>query len=180
MAIIMSVNKIIYSLIFLFCMFITLLFNVTNIQAVTAENTSTTWGAFKNNFKRVVKIQVLEKSSVAKSGIGSGFFISSVGHILTNYHVISEMVMNPENYRGECITSDGKSYAIELLAIDVLNDLAIAKIDLSSNEFFELKDVSIEQGERLLSLGHPLISKIKESIPLAPLLIIPLNPSMRV
>lgn len=142
-------------LISLFRWFIILFFSIINIHSVKAENTSTTWRAFKNNFNRVVKIQVLEKSSVAKSGVGSGFFVSSEGHIITNYHVISEMVMNPGKYRGECLTSDGESYAVELLAIDVLHDLAIVKIELSSNEFFKLESVSIDQGERLLSLGHP-------------------------
>jgi serine protease Do len=144
-----------YSLNFHYRWFIILLFSLNFSPVVNAENISTTWKAFKNNSKRVVKIQVLEKSSVAKSGVGSGFFVSSVGHIVTNYHVVSEMVMNPENYRGECLTSDGESYPIELLAIDVLHDLAIVKIEHSSNTFFELKNVSPEQGERLLSLGHP-------------------------
>ena len=39
--------------------------------------------------------------------------------MLTNYHVVSQMALDPDVYIGEYVDTDGKSGPIELLAVDV-------------------------------------------------------------
>ncbi len=53
----------------------------------------------------IVKIQVVENGSGAKAVIGSGFFATADGHIITNYHVISKQVHYPERYHTEFVDS---------------------------------------------------------------------------
>jgi hypothetical protein len=104
---------------------------------------------------RVVKIQSVEKSSGAKSAIGSGFFVSAEGHVVTNYHVISELVNLPDRYRVELIDGGEATRAVEILAIDVVHDLAVLKVNPQDDPWFDLAPVTLDRGTRLYSMGHP-------------------------
>lgn len=114
-----------------------------------------TSGVFGRYAGRVVKIQVIESRSAAKASLGSGFYVSAEGHVVTNYHVISELVLEPERYRAELIDAGGETFPLELLAIDVVHDLAVVRGDVRPAGHFTLGEVAVEQGDRLYSLGHP-------------------------
>lgn len=104
---------------------------------------------------RVVKIQSVEQSSGAKAAIGSGFFVSAEGHVVTNYHVISELVNVPDRYRVELIDGGDTTRAVQVLAIDVVHDLAVLKVAGQQDPWFDLAPVSLDRGTRLYSMGHP-------------------------
>ncbi|MGD8859859.1 MAG: serine protease [Myxococcales bacterium] len=110
---------------------------------------------FERYSPRVVKVQVLERESVAKSIIGSGFFVSDAGHLVTNYHVIAKRVQEPEHYRAEVLTTAGESLPAEVLALDVIHDLAVLKVGRTPAGHFMLGEGEVAQGTRLYSLGHP-------------------------
>ena len=57
---------------------------------------------------RLVQIRILEASTGVQAGVGSGFFASSGGLIVTNYHVISDLIQSPNHYRGEVVTTSGQ------------------------------------------------------------------------
>jgi serine protease Do len=59
--------------------------------------------------------------------LGSGFFISDQGHVVTNNHVIEQS----ENI--EVITSDGESHSAKLVGTDPATDIAVLKIDPPSD-----------------------------------------------
>ena len=50
---------------------------------------------FSGLYERIYQIQVISKDAGSKSSIGSGFQVSSEGHIVTNYHVVSAFVNAP-------------------------------------------------------------------------------------
>lgn len=104
---------------------------------------------------RVVKIQSIEKRSGAKSAIGSGFFVSSAGHVVTNYHVVSELINRPERYRAELLDGGERARPVEVLAIDVVHDLAVLQTEPAGDPWFELWPESPDRGTRLYSMGHP-------------------------
>ncbi|HJU89303.1 MAG TPA: serine protease [Gemmatimonadaceae bacterium] len=110
---------------------------------------------FRRFSSQVVKIHVIETGSAAKAELGSGFFVSASGHLVTNFHVISKLVHAPERYRAELVQSSGGSRKVEVLAVDVVHDLAILRSDATPARFFSIAPVEIRQGERLYSLGHP-------------------------
>lgn len=116
----------------------------------------TTEEVFERFSDRVVKIEVQETGSAAKAAIGSGFFVSEKGHLITNYHVVSALVQKPDRYRAKAVKDDDDERALKLLSIDVIHDLAILEAEGYDGPFFDLGRVEPPQGLRLFSMGHPL------------------------
>jgi hypothetical protein len=98
---------------------------------------------------------VVERDSAAKATIGTGFAISPSGHVVTNYHVVSNLVQEPEHYRAELVRESGDAEDVALLAIDVVHDLALVRANGGTPAFFELASAKVPIGARMYSLGHP-------------------------
>ena len=127
-------------------------------SSALAQTSLPTEDVFSRFSNRVVKIEVQESGSKAKASIGSGFFVSDAGHLVTNYHVIAQVVQHPERYVASYLDEDDESVSVDVdvLNIDVAHDLAVVKADLPSPSFFELEPLAPPQGLRLYSMGHPL------------------------
>jgi serine protease Do len=110
---------------------------------------------FGKYYDRVMKIQVVEKDSGAKAVIGSGFFVNPLGHVITNYHVISNLILHPNRYRAELIEASGATQTLSVIGIDVINDLALVKTELNNTPFFRIATKEPLQGTRLYSMGFP-------------------------
>ena len=83
-------------------------------------------------------------------GLGTGFVVSSEGHLLTCQHVIHSETI-------EVVSSSGKSWLASVLAQDRLHDLAMFKIDHLPAPCLPFADpISIRTGQRVYALGHPL------------------------
>ena len=106
----------------------------------------------------LLQIRMLLKNGRSQSSVGSGFMVGTSNLVLTNYHVVSQMALDPDVYVGEYIDTDGKSGPVELLAVDVLHDLAVVRINRKGTGFFNVPDklVKLTQGQYLYSLGNPL------------------------
>jgi len=110
---------------------------------------------FRRFAGQVVKLQVLETGSDAKAVTGSGFFVSARGHIITNYHVVANLVHEPDRYRAQLADSVSRTMTVRVIAVDAVHDLAVLASDLRPARWFTLGDVAVVQGQRLYSLGHP-------------------------
>jgi serine protease Do len=106
--------------------------------------------------ERVFQIRVIDKSSGKKSTIGSGFSIDSSGLFATNYHVVSEVVIEPKRYRLEYVAFDGRTGPLTLMDIDVVHDLAIVAGSTTHHAFFTLNQNLLQKGSRIFSIGNPL------------------------
>lgn len=89
--------------------------------------------------------------SDGKEALGTGFFISKDGLLVTNYHVIGE---------GKKITletADGKEIDIaSVYAFDRENDLAILKAVNPSGSFLAISDSStFQDGTSVVAVGNP-------------------------
>lgn len=109
---------------------------------------------FRRHADRVVRIQVVESGSAAKSTLGSGFFVGD-GLVVTNYHVISRLVTDSARHRAELTDTRGETHPVRVLAIDVVHDLAVVHSDAAPRSTFDIQPVELDQGERLYALGHP-------------------------
>jgi hypothetical protein len=103
------------------------------------------------------QIKIIELESGNKSSIGSGFQIDTLGNIVTNYHVVSEYVYNPDKFRIEYLAHDGSEGQLQLVDVDVVNDLALVrKATLSEQESaFPIAQSLPSQGSAIYSLGNP-------------------------
>jgi S1-C subfamily serine protease len=129
-----------------------LLLAFLSIAQETLPETEKVFGKYSD---RVVKIQVVEKDSGAKAVIGSGFFVNSNGHIITNYHVISKLVLHPDRYRAEWVETGGTFRPLSIMGVDVIHDLALIKADVNDVPFFTISAMEPQQGTRLYSMGFP-------------------------
>ena len=111
------------------------------------------FGLVKNS---VVQIRTLLRGSQSQTSIGSGFYVSDDGLIITNYHVVSSHALEPKTYEMEYVASNGERGTLTLLAIDVLHDLALVQRSGSRMPFLSFNAGSVAKGERLFSLGNPL------------------------
>src|SRR5690606_12172044 len=108
--------------------------------------------------KDLLQLRVLLRNGRSQSTTGSGFLLGEGDLAVTNYHVISQIALEPETYVGEYVDTDGRKGSVELLAVDVLRDLAVVRVDRTGTGSFQLPDdlTALEQGENLYSLGNPL------------------------
>lgn len=104
----------------------------------------------------VVQIRGFYGGAESSAFHGSGFAATIDGLIVTNYHVVSEAVLYPRQYRLEYITADGRTGKLQVYAIDVKNDLAIVKADDLQLAPLRLRTQIPRQGERAYSIGFPL------------------------
>ncbi|MAF20876.1 MAG: hypothetical protein CMI55_04395 [Parcubacteria group bacterium] len=88
-------------------------------------------------------------------GGGSGFLVSSEGIIITNRHVI----MSP-NVDYTIVTSDEKKYQAEILARDLVNDVAIIKVKNAKGKKFPVLELGnsdeIDLGQEVIAIGNAL------------------------
>lgn len=107
-------------------------------------------------------MRVLVAGSASQASAGSGFAITPDGLIVTNYHVISQLVQEPDRYRAEYLRTDKVEGTLDVLAIDVQHDLALVRAAAPAGGTTAwatvtlAPDSSLVQGDRVYSLGNPL------------------------
>jgi hypothetical protein len=67
---------------------------------------------------RLLQVRTLLKGQDSQASVGSGFLVTDEGHILTNYHVVSEAALQPDRYRLVYSTADRREGALQLLGFD--------------------------------------------------------------
>ncbi len=111
---------------------------------------------FERSEKGVVQISVSGPLEFAPrfstSGVGSGFVYDKDGHIITNNHVI-------ENAEKIVVTLvDGTSYNAEKIGSDPSTDLAVIKINASSEKLHPLilgDSLQVKVGQPVAAIGNP-------------------------
>jgi S1-C subfamily serine protease len=84
----------------------------------------------------------------AKVSIGTGFFVSATGHILTNAHVV-------DGCDSARISSPNGAVSSRIIARDIRNDLALLKADLAPSKIAGLR-TGARLGEQVAAFGYPL------------------------
>ena len=111
---------------------------------------------------QLLQVRTLLKGQDTQASVGSGFLVSDEGHIITNYHVVSQAALEPERYRLVYGTADRTQGQLQLLAFDAIHDLALVKTASQAAVAgrrplrFRPRAVPMSQGERIYSLGNPL------------------------
>ncbi|MBB5754392.1 Do family serine endopeptidase [Prosthecomicrobium pneumaticum] len=94
-----------------------------------------------------------ETRRVPRIGLGSGFFISEDGYVVTNNHVVdkgTEFVVT---------TDDGKEHTAKLIGADPKTDLALLKVEPNGTKFkyaaFAQDDAGTRVGDWVVAVGNP-------------------------
>jgi 2-alkenal reductase len=86
------------------------------------------------------------------TGTGSGFIWDTLGHIVTNNHVVDGASQITVNF------ADGSVAEAELVGGDANSDLAVIKVDVSANQLkpVDLADSDqVKVGEMAIAIGNP-------------------------
>ncbi len=134
-----------------------LLFGWLSLAALASDDAE---GVFADVRPALLQIRTLVGQSDQQSSIGSGFLVSADGLAITNYHVVSQYALEPGTYRLQYRAPDGSRGDLELLAIDVLSDLAVVRRARPAEVYLEFDALALAdatpQGERLFAIGNPL------------------------
>ena len=110
---------------------------------------------FEQSAPMVFQIKVIDKASGNKSTIGSGFQISSAGVLATNYHVVSDYILEREKYSIEVLDHEYKSMKASLVNFDIVHDLALLKVAELNKPALILSQSELSHGNRIYSMGNP-------------------------
>jgi hypothetical protein len=110
---------------------------------------------------QLVQVRTLLRGQDSQSSVGSGFFVGAGGLIVTNYHVVSQVALQPQRYRLTYAGVDGRQGALDLLAFDAAHDVAVVRpvqpIQPPIQGLgFRSRQTPPDKGERIYSLGNPL------------------------
>lgn len=110
---------------------------------------------FERTQPSVIKVRTMNAKSQTEYSSGTGFAVDDQGRLLTNYHVVSDFVSEPDKFRLQYETQDGRKGDLNLLAIDVANDIVILGSNLKQTPL-ALSVTPMTKGERGFSIGFPL------------------------
>lgn len=109
---------------------------------------------FEKSESGVVRINVKRPDNDPRGpgGIGSGFVYDKNGHIITNEHVV-------QNAEKLVVTFlDGRSFRANVVGKDLYTDLAVIKVNASSDALFPLAvgdSSKLKVGEQIAAIGNP-------------------------
>jgi S1-C subfamily serine protease len=125
-------------------------------NSITAQDTGdlSLVEIFEKSEAGVVRINVKRPNTDPRGmgGVGSGFVYDSNGYIITNDHVV-------ENAEKLTVTFlDGRSYKAKIIGQDVFTDLAVIKVNASSDVLQSLPvgdSSKLKVGEPIAAIGNP-------------------------
>ena len=112
-------------------------------------------GIYQLNQDRVVQVRVLNRETGKKSSIGSGFIVGDGRQLATNYHVISQIVLEPELFYISYISNDGTEGELTLEALDVAHDLALLGAEQALGDAIQMSPLP-PRGAPIFAMGNPL------------------------
>jgi len=128
---------------------------VIALDEAVAPNGPPFKGTIRQNMQ-AVRANVLTVRSVA--GHGSGFFIDSAGHILTNEHVVGG------SDRVRVILESGQQLEGTVIAADARRDVAVVKVAAAGLPGLPLRAVRPEIGDEVYAVGSPLLEELSGTV----------------
>jgi hypothetical protein len=110
---------------------------------------------YQLNEDRVFQVRVLNRETGKKSSIGSGFIVGDGRQLATNYHVISQVIQEPELFYITFVGSDGSEGELSLQGLDVAHDLALLRAEQALGEAIIMSSLP-PGGAPIFAMGNPL------------------------
>lgn len=98
----------------------------------------------------------IQSDGAGEVGTGSGVIIDSQGHVITNHHVVANVLTEGEL---TVILSDGRVYGASVVGADKTTDLAVVKLEGNPTNLVSARLASsetLEVGQAVMAVGSPL------------------------
>jgi hypothetical protein len=127
-----------------------------NLAQVAQAATPTTQSLYDRISPAVVEVTVENRSNLGRVSSASGFVTHRRDWVVTNYHAIDQAIFAPDVHRLQVKTTQRNDNEIKVLAVDVVNDLAILQIERKLDApLLELRETLPAKGESGYSMGKP-------------------------
>jgi len=134
---------------------------IDNLNKSYTERFTNLYLDLLNDFQKIAKKQTIKKeendNKVVAAASGTGFFVSSSGHIITNNHVI-------DSCNSVKVSHKARTIETRTLARDKVNDLAILKANISPSKFYSVVTKDAKLLDEVIVAGYPLGKKVSSSI----------------
>ena len=110
---------------------------------------------YKMHEDNVFQIRVLNRETGKKSGIGSGFIVDNGLKVATNFHVISQIITEPERFTVSYLSKNGRSGPLKLLGLDIAHDLALLGSESPLGQANKMSALP-PKGSTIFAMGNPL------------------------
>ena len=141
-----------------------LVYDVTTYLSSGGSRVLYYWGESLNKYHSGSQIvekpkskKKLKPKDLVPAASGTGFFVSTQGDIITNYHVI-------EGCDAVKVSYGGKEILANTLAVDKKNDLAIIKAKVKPSSVYTVSSKDAELLEDVIIAGYPLGKKVSSAI----------------
>ncbi len=92
-------------------------------------------------------------------GSGTGFFVNTKGHVVSNEHVVGGCKEVATKIEGEIIK-------FKIITTDITNDIGLIKTDFKNTNYLNINSSGAEIGEDIVAFGYPLSEKLSSSVKL--------------
>jgi hypothetical protein len=110
---------------------------------------------FELHENAVFQVRVINRETGKKSSIGSGFIYATDRTLVTNYHVVSSFIEQPDDYVLQYVGTGGRSGPLKLMAVDAVHDLALVQADTRLGDTLSTGPPP-PKGAALYAMGNPL------------------------
>ena len=128
------------------------------VAPLTSTSAQTSVGSpdalFRLHSPSVTKVEVFEVGATAPASVGTAFYVQADGILATNYHVVRDVVYEPEGFTASVILSNGRSVPATVVAVSGPDDLALLSIS-EPGPPLAVRIAAPDRGAPLYSFGHP-------------------------
>lgn len=100
------------------------------------------------------QVKTISPGQQEKRSYGTGFVVDKEGLIATNFHVVADHIWKPKKYK-IVIDNKGQNVDAQVVALDIVNDLALIKVDMKFSTALKIVPGASRQGQEAFSYGLP-------------------------
>ena len=100
------------------------------------------------------KVKTSPSADSPQASYGTGFVVDREGLLISNYHVVADSIIEPKKNKIFVIIDD-QPIAGKVLAIDVVHDLSLIRIDKTFPRALPFAAAPPQQGTPIYSIGQP-------------------------
>lgn len=107
--------------------------------------------------KPIPKQKEITPEEILRAASGTGFFVSTKGHIITNNHIVN-------GCEAVNVHKDGELFKGKIIAVDKINDLALIKSEIKPDIVFPLSGKNPSLIQEIYVVGYPFGEAISSTI----------------